>query len=287
MGPEVPQTEMRRLSFGSVAELYDRARPSYPPALVDELIARAGAAAGAAASTGPEGGAPSSAIAPLSALEVGAGTGKATVLLAARGLTVHAIEPDPEMAAQAARNCARFPGVTIEHSDFESAAVRAGAHQLVYAAQSWHWIDHARRYALAREALVPGGSLAAFWNIADWSRCTLAEPLAEAYRRSGAEFVEPGPMFPGERSRLDLGQDWPAQVAAAPGFTDAQTRLYRWTHGYTADAYVALLETHSDHIVLEQSRREQLLADVAATIDRHGGTIELPYATLLCLTHAR
>src|SRR5438105_8011948 len=71
----------RRLAFGAVAELYDRARPSYPEALVEDVVALA-----------PLG-------SPPRALEVGAGTGKATVLFAARGVAVHALAPSAEMAA--------------------------------------------------------------------------------------------------------------------------------------------------------------------------------------------
>src|ERR1700712_1812259 len=65
----------QRLAFGSVAELYDRARPSYPPGAIDDVVAHAGLQTGD------------------TVLEVGAGTGKATVLLAQRGLGVLALEP--------------------------------------------------------------------------------------------------------------------------------------------------------------------------------------------------
>jgi SAM-dependent methyltransferase len=88
----------RRLSFGEVAELYDRARPSYPEALVEDLIELAGAG---------------------TALEVGAGTGKATVLFGQRGVSVLALEPSAEMAAVARRRCARFPEVSIQQVEFE------------------------------------------------------------------------------------------------------------------------------------------------------------------------
>ena len=65
-----------------MADLYDHARPSYPSALVDDVLDYAGAVAAAT----------------VRALEVGAGTGKATALFAARGLNVLAIEPSAEMA---------------------------------------------------------------------------------------------------------------------------------------------------------------------------------------------
>src|ERR1700742_1269450 len=92
----------RRLVFGEVAELYDRHRPTYPAELVDDLVALAGL----------DGSRP--------VLEVGAGTGKATVLFASRGIPVIAVEPSAEMAAVAARNAGAAGTVEIEQSDFEA-----------------------------------------------------------------------------------------------------------------------------------------------------------------------
>jgi SAM-dependent methyltransferase len=93
--------ERRRLSFGGVADLYHRSRPSYPEALVDGVLEFAGAGESDRA------------------VEVGAGTGKATVLFAARGLDVVGIEPSAEMAQLARRNCAGYENVTIEEIEFE------------------------------------------------------------------------------------------------------------------------------------------------------------------------
>jgi SAM-dependent methyltransferase len=89
-------SDEQRLAFGRVAELYDRARPSYPAAVVDELIAFAGVRTGDRV------------------LEVGAGTGKLTCLLSDRGLAVLALEPSGEMAELAKVNCERDPLVEIE-----------------------------------------------------------------------------------------------------------------------------------------------------------------------------
>jgi trans-aconitate methyltransferase len=136
----------RRLSFGDVAELYDLARPTYPAELVDDVLAFAGAGEGAPA------------------LEVGAGTGKATTLIAARGLELVALEPSEPMAALARRNCAAYGNVTIERSDFEHWDTRGRSFRLVFSAQAWHWISPDLRYVRAREALQPSGTLAVFWN---------------------------------------------------------------------------------------------------------------------------
>jgi trans-aconitate methyltransferase len=101
--------------FGEVAETYDRVRQPYPEELFGDVLDYAGDAR--------------------TALEVGAGTGRATAGFATRGLTVTAIEPDAEMAAILAR---RASGVRIEHCTFEQfrPAERFG---LVYSAEAWHW----------------------------------------------------------------------------------------------------------------------------------------------------
>ena len=95
------------------------------------------------------------------ALEIGAGTGKATMKVVERGLLVHALEPSPEMAA-----LLRAKGVEIEETTFEEWPVRAGAYRLVYAAQAWHWVGGDDRYERAAATLAPGGTLAIIWNAA-------------------------------------------------------------------------------------------------------------------------
>ena len=257
--------ERRRLSFGTVAELYDAARPSYPAELIDDVIAYAGCTPGGRV------------------LEVGAGTGKATELFAARGLSIVALEPSEAMAAVASRRAAA--GVEIRITDFESAEVPEHGFELVYSAQAWHWVTPDRRYGLARRALRPGGALAAFWNRPDWARCPLAGELTAAYARSGVGLQDAGPMYPGAPTELDIGQDWNVQVK--DGFGADETRIYSWADDYTAAEYVDLMATHSDHIVLGDRERDRLFAEVGAVIEANGGTLTLPYATLLGLARVR
>jgi len=88
--------EASRTSFDRNAELYDAARPSYPEALVDEVVAASGIPAGGRI------------------LEIGAGTGKATVPFARRGYAVVALEPGANLATILSRNVAAFPEVAVE-----------------------------------------------------------------------------------------------------------------------------------------------------------------------------
>ncbi len=80
----------QRLVFGEDAELYDRARPGYPAALVDDVVSLVGL--------------------PCHAVDIGCGTGKATRMLAERRVMGVGVEPHAEMAAVARRNLSAFSG---------------------------------------------------------------------------------------------------------------------------------------------------------------------------------
>jgi SAM-dependent methyltransferase len=261
----------RRLSFGQVAELYDLARPSYPPALVDDVLAFAGASAGYAA------------------VEVGAGTGKATILFAERGLEVLALEPSAEMAEIARSNTAGFPKVAVEEIEFEH--WRADRpFKLLYSAQAWHWIEPRLRFVRAAQALAADGVIAAFWNRVRWESSPLRAELDDAYRRLAPELGGPvgaGPMRPTAVDSGDWVRDWRGDAPSAPGFTEPEWRSYGWVQPYTTSEYLSLLQTHSDHGVLEAPRRRALLDAVGRTIDHAGGVLEIHYVTRLGLARRR
>ena len=260
-------TTERRLAFGAVADLYDRARPSYPPALVDDVLEFAGARHGDPA------------------IEVGAGTGKATVLFARRGLRIVALEPSFEMARVARGKLVAYD-VTIEQTEFERWAPHE-RFRLLFSAQAWHWVNPEIRYTRAREALADGGALAIFWNRPRWETSPVRDELSDAYGRAAPELgwgrTGPGPMHPGVQSSPEWWGDWTRELRATAGFEPPEARSYTWNQAYTTDEYVQLLQTHSDHIVLPDRERHALLEGVAGVIDRSGGSLTLEYVTALWL----
>lgn len=257
-----PADPRRRLAFGWVAELYERRRPSYPPELVDEVLQRAGR--------------------PRRALEVGAGTGRATELFVARGVHVDALEPSREMAA-----IARAKGLSVTEAEFEAWRPPGEPYPLLFSAQAWHWIDPAVAYLRAREALVAGGLLAAFWNRVEWERCTLSGPLGAVYERLAPELSADNPMYPAAERKHELWGSWESAITATDGLAEPELLSFRHAVRYRAGEYAELLRTHSDHIVLADATRESLLAAVGATIEAAGGAIELPLVVRLCLARAR
>jgi SAM-dependent methyltransferase len=133
-----------RATFDSTAELYDAARPEYPPRLFADLIALASLEPGDRL------------------LEIGCGTGKASRPLLEAGFTVVCVELGEALTRQARRNLAGFP-FEVQVGPFEEWEGERGAFDLVFAATGWHWLDPAVRYRKAHELLRPGGHLA-FWS---------------------------------------------------------------------------------------------------------------------------
>jgi SAM-dependent methyltransferase len=256
-------SDEQRLAFGRVAELYDRARPSYPAVAIDSLLEYGGLGPGSRV------------------VDIGAGTGKATELLAERGLDVTAIEPSADMAAVARVKLGRRPGVRIVESTFEDweATERFDA---VVSVQAWHWVDPAIRYARAHRALAPRGTLAAIWSLPDWERCPERDALSAAYRSAPVELEADFPMHP-DSEPTRLAGDWQAEISAAGGFGGAEVRRFRWSERYTATGYTALLQTHQDHILLGDTERAGLMDAIEGAIAGNGGGLELPLTTYVCL----
>jgi SAM-dependent methyltransferase len=255
----------QRLVFGEVAELYDSTRAGYPGALVDDVISYARA-------DGPG----------LRAVEVGAGTGKATVSFASRGLEIVAIEPSPGMAAVARRNTRQFPNVRVEETSFEDWPGPAGEFGLVYSAQAWHWVRPEVRDAKAAHVLAPGGALAMFWHRVRWQPGPLRDELNRLYQRLAPDLIAQRPTFPGLAP--NPGDDTVTDGIRKTGlFQDETMREYPWSATFTADSYTDLLMTQSGHRMLPEERSAELVSGVRDIIAAHGGEIEVPHATLLVM----
>jgi SAM-dependent methyltransferase len=254
----------RRLVFGEVAEQYDRHRPSYPPALLDDLIALAGLDGTQAV------------------LEVGAGTGKATVMLAARGIPVVAVEPNANMAAVARRNLSGLAHVTIEESDFEAWPSRGRRFPLLVSGQAWHWVTRGVGYAKAHDVLAEGGVLAPFWNRVVWEKADIREALMDVYALVAPELSRDGPMHPANL-HADTNHDWDVGIAATEELADEGSRYYEWQQEYSASEYVGLLATASEVRLLGDDRRGVFLAAVTEAIRVHGEPLTVPMRTRLCL----
>jgi SAM-dependent methyltransferase len=111
-------------------------------------------------------------------LDVGAGTGKLTRVLAARYAKVFALEP---LAALRAILAERVPQADVLAGVAEAIPLDDGAVDGVFTGQAFHWFANDVAVAEIARVLRPGGVLARLWN----------------------EAIEPNPLPPDYRARLD------------------------------------------------------------------------------------
>ena len=237
-----------KTTFDQDAEVYDRARPRYPEQLFDDLVAIAGLQEES------------------DVLEVGCGTGQATLAMARRGFRMVCVELGENLAAIARRNLQQHPKVRIITAPFEDWDAGSERFDLVFAAQAWHWLDPEVRYQKAAEVLRPGGSLA----IID---------VEHAFPRDAdAFFFEIQDVYRAIGDDIAAHQEWPPpppedvpdmreEIVASGLFGDVQARRYVWELTYTADEYIDLLSTFSGHIAMEPGKRDYLYRNVRERIN--------------------
>jgi SAM-dependent methyltransferase len=234
----------RAESFGSVAADYDRYRPSYPDALIDDLVD----------------------LGAKRVLDVACGTGKLAVALLACGMAVLGVEIDPDMA-----EVARSHGIIVEVGAFETWDDGGRTFDLITCGQGWHWIDPDQGTAKAARLLNPGGTLALAWNYAELDDDTKAA-LGAVYREHAPELVL-------HSHAHDEDDDHVRRLKESGLFTSVRTHRYKWSMTLTADQWIGTIGTYSDHIALPADQRERLLAALREVIDERGGGITSDYRT--------
>jgi len=250
--------EDRRTSFDRNAEQYDAARPGYPEAAIDAVIARSGIEPGGRI------------------VEVGAGTGKATEPFARRGYSVVALEPGARMAAVLRRHVAQHPRVSIIEATFEDWTGADGSFALLLSAQAFHWVRPEVRYAKAAAALRPGGGFAWINN----ETADLDPDLRSGLDRAYARWFPKSGRQESKRSD-DKVRERIEEIQASGSFEPADVDMFRWSATYSARSYVALLDTYSDHAVQPADVRAGLYGEISQLIEEYGGELEIPYLTVV------
>ncbi len=260
--PDDPEATLHRNrdraeSFGAVAAAYDRARPGYPDALIVDLASRGGTRA----------------------LDVGCGTGKAAVALAAAGLQVLGVEVDPAMS-----EVARAHGIEVEVGSFEMWDPAGRTFDLLTCGQAWHWIDPVVGSHKAFAVLRRFGTVALFWNVHAVA-ADQVPALDEVYARLAPELAS-RTRGVDERSKWTGGAGTMESAVAeleAAGFADVRTREFPWEQVYRRAEWLELLSTFSDHHLLPDDQRGALLTALGDVVDAHGGKVTVHYRTHVLL----
>jgi SAM-dependent methyltransferase len=230
--------------FGRSPDAYERGRPDYPQDAVDWLCDELG--------IGPS----------ATVVDLAAGTGKLTRLLAPRAGRVVAIEPIAEMAAKLGE---LVPGVEVLAGTAEETGLPDASVDAVTVAQAFHWFDQERAIAEIHRVLRPRGRLALMWNHRDLSDPLHAalDELVNRYRYD----------TPAERD-----QRWRDAFAATTLFTPLRQRDFRNVQETDADGLVDRIGSTSFVAGLPDDKRLPFLEEVRALAPADGRVL-LPYRT--------
>ncbi len=237
-------TVPRRLTFGAHAEAYERARPAWPQEAARWLV--------------PEG-------AEL-VVELGAGTGKLTRAVAALGVRVVAVEPDPRMLA-----VLQGLGLAGVEGSAEAIPFGDGAADAVVAGSSLHWFELERALPEVHRVLRPGGRFAFGWNHRDDRHPAVA--------RLGATVHAAQARRPGARWR---SRDWEAELTATGLFRDVEWAQFEHVHELPREALGDHLLSYSGVAALPEDERRRVVTEVAELLDSDesvsgGGRLRLPF----------
>jgi SAM-dependent methyltransferase len=231
-------------SFELVADVYERARPSYPPQAVawiaDRLDLREGR----------------------SVLDLGAGTGKLTRALLATGAHVIAVEPGDEMRAR------------LEHAVAGAEALRGAAEEIplldgsvdaITVGQAFHWFRHDEAIPELHRVLRPGGGVALVWNSRDPDN-----PLQREIGELIAPFVPPG--------RPDA-EEWPRPLGESELFGPLEEQRFSFVEELDPDTLAERIASVSFVAAAPAEARQKLDASLRRVAERLGGRVDFPYVT--------
>jgi SAM-dependent methyltransferase len=234
----------RSSSFGAAARAYAEHRPDYAAEAVAWCLAGAERPV-------------------VDVLDLGAGTGVLTTGLVASGLSVTAVEPDPEMIAELRR---RLPEVRAAAGRAEAVPLPDDSVDAVLVGTAFHWFDTERALPEIARVLRPGGVLGLLYNLIDDSVPWVAE-LDEVSRSSVS-------IPPGEAD----------EVPSYAGFGPVEQARFAHRHRRTAESMTATIGTHSHTLVVSAEERADLLSRVRAFLDSQpetsAGTFDHPLVTL-------
>ena len=244
-----------KTTFDTVASVYDEVRPGYPDELATDVLDLSGMDRSG------------------KVLEVGCGTGQASRLFATLGCEMTCLDIGQDLIEVSRARLSGYKHVRFVLCSFEDWD-SASKFDLVISATAFRWVSRRVRFIRARDTLKARGSLAIFSN--------------QHVRRDEGFFAEVQEVYAKHYVVSDSPQD-PSTPATSdapePGtsaFADPIHRVYPWTANYSAEEYIKLLGTYSDHIALPEYNRTLLFDGIADLIGRnYGGSITKHYETAL------
>lgn len=263
-----------RLTFNEVVPEYERMRPTYVSGLFEDVIRFSGLDDRK------------------NALEIGIGTGQATLPFLKTGCKVSAIELGDKMAAFVKVKFSEYENFTVINEDFESFPLNANSYDLIYSASAFQWITPEIGFPKVYQLLKSGGVFAKFshylYHTQEYVQVASAiDKVYEKYRHAfyAEKSVELDKVH--EKYRQTLTSMEPPKPHNEErcskhieeikkfGFIDVTCKTYHQTLTYDSQNYVSLISTYCDQIALPESTRTLFGNEIKEAIDSTGGRFGL------------
>lgn len=204
------------------------------------------------------------------ALEIGIGTGQATLPILTTQAQVIAVELGDKLSEFVRNKFWEYPNFEVINADFMELSFNPHSLDLVYSATAFHWLPEDKSYTKVYEILKPKGAIALFWNHPypnrkdDPTNCINMQ-VYDHYRPSNQPQIEFSEKDCEKRVK-DL---------IRYGFQDVQYKLYHRVRTLTSDQYIALLNTYSDHRALAPEIKVAFEQEMKSSLDKIGGYINI------------
>lgn len=241
-----------RKTFNTDEYNYDKSRPDYPKELFEDIFDYTNLLDNS------------------NVLEIGIGTGQATLPFLNKGFNVTAVELGDKLARYCTQKFSHFDNFNIINSDFIEVDLPEKSFDLIYSATAFHWIPKNCGYAKIKSLLKSYGAVALFWNHPFVSNANNKTNLAsmavyKKYRPNDKTPVE----FDSTKCQEQINE------LKHYGFTNIKSKEYKRIRKLTSDEYISLIKTYSDHNALPEKVRNTFEKEMKQAIDDVGGVINI------------
>lgn len=208
-------------------------------------------------------------------VEVGSGGGQATAPVLQTGCQLTAVEYGEQFSELLRDKFREYQKFSVITGKFEETEFENDAFDLVFSASAFHWVPEEIGYKKVLAMLKSGGVFARFANhpYRDKGNPALSQKIDELYEKYYYTFYDKKPEVPREYDEQQAKDR--TLIAVKYGFTDIQYAMFYRTRVFSAQEYVTLLGTYSDHIAIEESIRKEFFEEIEKAINQHGGTFTL------------
>ncbi len=256
------------MSFDVYANNYHSVRPGYPALLFEDIRDQCGIDNNSRL------------------LEIGAGSGIATVELVKLGCHVVAIEPGAHLAAITREQTREFKNVEVHEGIFENFQT-ADKFDVISAFTAFHWLNEEDKFQQVSDLLNPSGSLVLVWNSFFQSDSSATEDVNRVSRELLPDIYpdksKVADVNKGVLSKLNRREQ---EVIANPLFYTILLRKYLTTYNYDDQTYPKLLKIFPKIVEVEEEKRLKFLGNIAEVVKRHG-KISVPILTTLIVCQRR